>query len=295
MTSVLIADPFKPSVVMTSEICKDKFLGVQVVVSGSGHEALEAVAKQPFDLIIVDFDLPDVDGPTLIRHLRNMYTGPILMTAYPEEIVDIAVAEELFAFNDASGWIRKPIKADDLQVKVNAFINEGKRIYRRFNLQMPATIKVENQKKNTKSKTTSIKARLLNLGLGGGLVELPKDAQIKKGEPVAVQLNLGSLEPVTIEVAVANLSSPKSSKKKVTKKTVGSKKKTASKEISKKTEILQLDNLPKSLNRIKAHIVWADTDKGCAGLYFDRLTKSHEATLSNLLRQVYSKEVLAPV
>ncbi|MDD9950819.1 MAG: response regulator [Zetaproteobacteria bacterium] len=282
MTVILIVDSFKPSVVMTSEICKDRLLGVRVVVASSGAETLEAVSRQPFDLIIVDFDLPDVDGPTLIRHLRGVYTGPVLMTAYPEKIVEVAVAEELFAFNDASGWIRKPIKAEDLQEKVQFFLTEGKRIYRRFDVQMPATIKVANEKKNAKTRTTAIKAKLVNLGLGGILVEVPEGSKMKKGESVAVQLNLEEMGPLVVN----KVEKTAVTKAKVMKKVVGSKKKVLAQHAKKS----DLDSFPKSLNRIKAHVVWSDADKGCAGLYFDRLTKSHVQTLNRVLRFVYANE-----
>jgi len=45
--------------------------GLTVVVAESGGEALNAVERDRFDLIIVDLRLPDIDGIELIRRLRE--------------------------------------------------------------------------------------------------------------------------------------------------------------------------------------------------------------------------------
>ena len=63
MTTVLIVDACKPSLVMTSEIFKDKMSGTIVDVAQSGKETIEYLADKTPDLCVIDFDLPDVDGP----------------------------------------------------------------------------------------------------------------------------------------------------------------------------------------------------------------------------------------
>src|SRR5690606_33289568 len=109
MTTVLIADTIKPSLVMSSEVFKDKIPGAEVIVASTGEEAIRLVEERKPDICLVDFDLPDVDGPALVIALRRVYEGPILMTAYPDQNVEKAVEEHLFAFNDANAWIRKPV------------------------------------------------------------------------------------------------------------------------------------------------------------------------------------------
>ena len=57
MPSILIADASKPSVVMTSEIFKDKFPGITIHVADSGRAALEMLATcQYFETNILDLN-----------------------------------------------------------------------------------------------------------------------------------------------------------------------------------------------------------------------------------------------
>ena len=47
-----------------------RFLGFQVTAADNGTEALRAARNQPFDLLIVDVILPDIDGFEIVRRLR---------------------------------------------------------------------------------------------------------------------------------------------------------------------------------------------------------------------------------
>ena len=54
------------------------------------------------------------------------------MTAYPEKMVEQAVQDHLFACNDASAWVAKPIKSEDLEEKIDMFLLDGHRLGKRF-------------------------------------------------------------------------------------------------------------------------------------------------------------------
>ena len=110
MPVILIADACKPSLVMSSEVFKDKIAGATILVASTGKQCLELLLVNKPDMCVVDFDLPDADGVTLITAMRKSYRGPILLTAYPDKIVEQAVHSDLFAFNDAGGWVPKPVK-----------------------------------------------------------------------------------------------------------------------------------------------------------------------------------------
>ena len=77
MTTVLIVDACKPSLVMTSEILKDRISGTIVDVSISGRDAIDYLAEKRPDICVIDFDLPDVDGPALVEAMRKIYDGKI--------------------------------------------------------------------------------------------------------------------------------------------------------------------------------------------------------------------------
>ncbi|MBP9706273.1 MAG: response regulator [Oligoflexales bacterium] len=228
MPLILIADSCKASLVMTSEIFKDNFSQVQVVVALSGEECLSLAAKNKPDLILVDFDLPDADGAALIRLLRKTYKGPILMTAHPYPDVKIAVAEDLFAYSDASEWIPKPVKAEQLITAIQRFLLENRRLTRRFPVSFETALQSPAKDNKKKSSLPEIKAKCINLSLTGALFKLqPEKSQNK------INLRFGSkLEldlPKNFELANEKLSGSKAkvalaaakstSKKKVAKKT----------------------------------------------------------------------------
>jgi two-component system sensor histidine kinase TorS len=122
MTKILVADTCKSSLVMTTEIFKDRIPGCGVAIVGTGEECVNGASTEKFDMIIADFDLPDTDGVNLTHVLRKVYDGPILLTAFPEKIVEEAIQEELFSYRDSTSWIPKPVKFDVLEKKIEAFI-----------------------------------------------------------------------------------------------------------------------------------------------------------------------------
>ena len=53
--------------------------GYTVEVVGSGAAALEALASQPPDLIVLDLGLPDIDGIELCQRLREESKAPVVV------------------------------------------------------------------------------------------------------------------------------------------------------------------------------------------------------------------------
>jgi two-component system, chemotaxis family, CheB/CheR fusion protein len=58
-----------------------KLEGADVTVTDSAASALEKVqqAGKPFDLIVTDIGMPEVDGYSLVRRLRALQAGPRLL------------------------------------------------------------------------------------------------------------------------------------------------------------------------------------------------------------------------
>ena len=65
---ILIVDD-EPNIVMSLEFLMRKN-GYQVGIARNGTEALAAIDQTPFDLILLDIMMPDVDGLQVCRQLR---------------------------------------------------------------------------------------------------------------------------------------------------------------------------------------------------------------------------------
>jgi CheY-like chemotaxis protein len=69
--------------------------GAEVAATGSGREALELAAREPFDVLLTDLGLPDIPGDAVIRHV--VATAPrrpwvVVVTGYEEPFVSRARA-----------------------------------------------------------------------------------------------------------------------------------------------------------------------------------------------------------
>ena len=81
-----------------------KFWGMTAVSACSGPEALALLAGRKFDAILVDFLMPEMDGVTLARVIREKHETPLLLLSSTGEVID---AEDAALFQQL---VPKPIK-----------------------------------------------------------------------------------------------------------------------------------------------------------------------------------------
>lgn len=92
-------------------------LNVNVVGAEDGAQALELANSEPFDMILVDINLPGMDGFTLIRRLRELPQFehvPLLTFTARNHPDDEAQAREL----GAVGFLYKPFSTQELRALV---------------------------------------------------------------------------------------------------------------------------------------------------------------------------------
>ena len=96
--------------------------GYQVLAACGGKEALELCSQKP-DLILLDVNMPDMDGFTLCRQIRDFVSCPILfLTARIED------ADKVMGF--AAGgddYILKPFSNQELLARVAAHLRREQR------------------------------------------------------------------------------------------------------------------------------------------------------------------------
>ncbi len=91
--------------------------GYEVVEAANGSEALEKLRKKKVNLLITDVNMPELDGISLVRKVREMADYrflPILVLTTETH------KEKKMAGKDAgaTGWIVKPFNPDQLTAVV---------------------------------------------------------------------------------------------------------------------------------------------------------------------------------
>lgn len=91
--------------------------GYDVYQAKDGREALDIANANTFDLVITDVNMPEMDGLTLVRHLRGMATyrhTPLLVLTTESSTERKMQGREA----GATGWIVKPFNPEKLLATV---------------------------------------------------------------------------------------------------------------------------------------------------------------------------------
>lgn len=99
--------------------------GYVVTTYGNGHEGLLAVQQGGFDFLILDLNLPDLDGFTICRELRrdpNTAKLPILMLTARTSEADRIMGLEL----GADDYLAKPFSVRELLARVAAILRRSR-------------------------------------------------------------------------------------------------------------------------------------------------------------------------
>jgi CheY-like chemotaxis protein len=85
----------------------------------SGQSALRQYAKQPFDLVLADLAMPEMNGWQVLEKLKALNNPPkvVITTGYvPQE------GESILFDRQADGYLVKPIEGDRLEVTLRALL-----------------------------------------------------------------------------------------------------------------------------------------------------------------------------
>ncbi len=118
--SILVVEDNPDNMKLITWVMEDE--GYALTCVGSAEEALEAVDKESFDLVLMDISLPGMDGKEATRRLRSkpeFDSLPILaVTAHAVK----GEAEDILA-SGVSALITKPIDEDQLLQTVKSFLS----------------------------------------------------------------------------------------------------------------------------------------------------------------------------
>jgi CheY-like chemotaxis protein len=103
---VLVVDDNELNVVLVKMLLSAERL--EVAAAGNGQQALAAVASFRPDLVLLDLELPDVNGLTLARQLKSDAATRdipiVVLTAHAARDVEAAVREA-----GCEGFVSKPV------------------------------------------------------------------------------------------------------------------------------------------------------------------------------------------
>lgn len=90
--------------------------GLRVCAVGDGKVALDTLAREEFDLVLLDVMLPSLDGFEVCRAIRRESQLPIVMLTARTDTADIVAGLEL----GADDYVTKPFKGPELVARVRA-------------------------------------------------------------------------------------------------------------------------------------------------------------------------------
>ena len=95
--------------------------GYDVDVAVDGEDALATVGATSPDLVVLDLNLPDIDGIEVTRHLRSWSSVPILVLSVREDETDKVAALDL----GADDYLTKPFGVPELLARVRALLRRS--------------------------------------------------------------------------------------------------------------------------------------------------------------------------
>ncbi|MGC2231951.1 MAG: response regulator transcription factor [Candidatus Acidiferrum sp.] len=95
--------------------------GYDVVEAKNGQESIERVLRERPDLILMDFNLPDMSGPEACRKIRSGFAGPIIMLTVRNSQRDKIEALD----SGADDYVVKPFEMGELLARVRAALRRS--------------------------------------------------------------------------------------------------------------------------------------------------------------------------
>src|SRR4051812_19398923 len=87
----------------------------------NAREGLVMAASHPPDMIILDLGLPDEDGHTVLKKLREWYTNPIIILSVQSNEEDIIKALD----NGANDYLVKPFRTGELLARIRTALRNA--------------------------------------------------------------------------------------------------------------------------------------------------------------------------
>lgn len=121
---VLVVEDIALNQLLMKTVLED--FGFTIHIAGNGEIALEKMAKIDFDLILMDLQMPVMNGFETTRHIRNILNSNIPIIALTADVttVDVAKCKEV-GMND---YLAKPVNDRLLYSKIISLVKNSKKL-----------------------------------------------------------------------------------------------------------------------------------------------------------------------
>lgn len=120
MSRILIVDDEPDIITLISRYAERE--GYEVVTAEDGSQAIDICRKEDFDLIVMDIMMPDTDGFTACKKIKEFKDIPVIMLSARGTEFD-----KLFGFEvGVDDYVTKPFSPRELMARIKAVINRSK-------------------------------------------------------------------------------------------------------------------------------------------------------------------------
>ena len=101
------------------------FEGYQVSEAQNGMEAVERFRQEPFDLVILDVMMPELDGFSALAEIRRQGRVPVIMLSARGEEYDRIHGFQL----GVDDYVVKPFSPKELMMRVGAILSRTAEVF----------------------------------------------------------------------------------------------------------------------------------------------------------------------
>ncbi|MBW6410998.1 response regulator transcription factor [Clostridium weizhouense] len=130
-------------------------INFQVDISNTGEDGEDKATVNEYDVILLDLNLPDIDGIEVLKYLREKaISTPIIIITARDEVSDLAIGLD----NGADDYITKPFKLLEVRARIHAVI-------RRFHGRTNPIINIGKLELNPINRTVNINGNEVALAI----------------------------------------------------------------------------------------------------------------------------------
>src|SRR3981189_346080 len=116
---IVVVDDEQPGREMVGDYLR--MHGFSVRLGGGGAGLRKVIAQQVPDLIVLDLNMPEEDGLSIIRDLKQRTTVPIIMLTATASAIDRVVGLEL----GADDYLAKPCELRELLARIRSVLRRS--------------------------------------------------------------------------------------------------------------------------------------------------------------------------